>query len=112
MQTSWQCTNLAHQFETLPLRLDITQVNSYLAAMIDAKLFDEISQRIAGNLPAGVQLLQDDLKKNIRSAIEASLAHLDLVTREEFDIQTKVLARTRAKLEALEKQVAELEQQK
>ena len=78
--------------------------------MIDAKLFDEISQRIAGNLPAGLQLMQDDLKKNIRAAIEASLSHLDLVTREEFDVQAKVLARTRAKLEALEQQLKQLEQ--
>ncbi len=77
--------------------------------MIDAKIFDDISQRIAGQMPSGVQMLQDDLKKNIRSAVEASLSHLNLVTREEFDVQVKVLARTRAKLEALEKQVAELE---
>ena len=77
--------------------------------MIDAKVFDDISRRIAGNMPSGLQFLQDDLKKNIRSAVEASLSHLNLVTREEFDVQTKVLARTRAKLEALEKQIEELE---
>jgi BMFP domain-containing protein YqiC len=97
---------------TFSAQLDTTDTNRYLDAMIDAKLFDDISQRIAGNLPAGLQLMQDDLKKNIRSAIEASLSHLNLVTREEFDAQTRVLARTRAKLEALEKQVAELEQQR
>lgn len=61
-------------------------------------------------MPSGLQLLQDDLKKNVRSAVEASLSHLNLVTREEFDVQAKVLARTRSKLEILEKQVAELEQ--
>ena len=77
--------------------------------MIDTKVFDEISKRIAGNMPSGIQVLQDDLKQNIRSAVEAGLSHLNLVTREEFDVQAKVLARTRAKLEALEKQVAELE---
>jgi len=77
--------------------------------MIDTKVFDEISKRIAGNMPSGIQLLQDDLKKNVRSAVEASLSHLNLVTREEFDIQAKVLARTRAKLEQLEKQVENLE---
>lgn len=60
-------------------------------------------------MPSGLQLLQDDLKKNIRSAVEASLSHMNLVTREEFDIQAKVLARTRAKLEQLEKQVEHLE---
>ena len=77
--------------------------------MIDAKIFDDISQRIAGQMPSGLQVLQDDLKKNIRTAVEASLSHLNLVTREEFDVQAKVLARTRAKLEALEKQIEELE---
>ena len=77
--------------------------------MIDAKIFEDISQRIAGQMPSGLQVLQDDLKKNIRSAVEASLSHLNLVTREEFDVQARVLARTREKLEALEKQIAELE---
>jgi len=79
--------------------------------MIDAKIFDDISKRVASNLPAGLQFLQDDLKKNIRSAVEASLSHLNLVTREEFDVQTKVLARTRTKLEALEKQIEALEKE-
>ena len=77
--------------------------------MIDSKVFDDISKRIADNIPTGIQMLQDDLKQNVRSAVEAGLSHLNLVTREEFDVQAKVLARTRAKLEALEKQVAELE---
>ena len=79
--------------------------------MIDAKIFDDISQRIAGQMPSGFQALQDDLKKNVRSAVEASLSHLNLVTREEFDVQAKVLARTRTKLEALEKKIEELEKQ-
>ena len=77
--------------------------------MIDTKVFDDISKRIAGNMPSGFQVLQDDIKQNVRSALEAGLSHLNLVTREEFDVQAKVLARTRAKLEALEKQLAELE---
>ena len=76
---------------------------------IVSKIFDDISQRIAGQMPSGLQVLQDDLKKNVRAAVEASLSHLNLVTREEFDVQAKVLARTRAKLEALEKQIEELE---
>ena len=77
--------------------------------MIDPKVFDDLSQRLAGSLPSGFSLLQDDLKRNLHSALEASLSHLDLVTREEFDIQQAVLARTREKLAVLEKQVAELE---
>jgi BMFP domain-containing protein YqiC len=79
--------------------------------MIDPKLIDDLTARLAGNLPGGLQLLQDDLKKNLRASLEAGLAKLDLVTREEFDVQSAVLARTREKLERLEAQVRELEQQ-
>ncbi len=53
--------------------------------------------------------MQNDLQRNLRSGLESALARLNLVTREEFDVQAAVLARTREKLEALEKQVAELE---
>ncbi|MFC1602872.1 accessory factor UbiK family protein [Pseudomonadota bacterium] len=80
--------------------------------MIDSKILDDIAQRLAKTVPTGLQVLQDDLKHNLRAGLEAGLAHLDLVTREEFDVQAAVLARTREKLEALEKLVAELEQQK
>jgi BMFP domain-containing protein YqiC len=52
-----------------------------------------------------------DLKQNFRSLLQSTLSKLDLVTREEFDIQAKVLARTREKLEALEQRVAALEQE-
>jgi len=60
-------------------------------------------------MPASAQAVQDDLEKNLRAAAQATFARLDLVTREEFDVQRKLLARSRAKIEALEKQVAELE---
>ncbi|MER2604009.1 MAG: accessory factor UbiK family protein, partial [Candidatus Competibacter phosphatis] len=52
---------------------------------------------------------QAEMEKNLHAALQAAFAKLDLVTREEFDVQQAVLARTRAKLETLEKQVAELE---
>ena len=77
--------------------------------MIDPKTLDDLAGRLAGNLPAGLQILQDDLKKNLRAGLEAALARLDLVTREEFDVQTAVLARTREKLNRLEAVVRELE---
>ncbi len=80
--------------------------------MIDTKILDDLAQRLAKTVPTGLQVLQDDLKHNLRAGLEAGLAHLDLVTREEFDVQAAVLSRTREKLEALEKLVAELEQQK
>jgi BMFP domain-containing protein YqiC len=50
-----------------------------------------------------------DIEKNVKAMLTQGFSKLDLVTREEFDIQTQVLARTRAKLEALEARVAELE---
>ncbi len=74
------------------------------------KGLEELTRRIYDALPAGVEQLQGDVKKNIRVALEAALARMDLVSREEFDVQSAVLARSREKLEALEKRVAELEQ--
>ncbi|MEN8178523.1 MAG: accessory factor UbiK family protein [Pseudomonadota bacterium] len=77
--------------------------------MIDPKTLDELASRLAGSLPGGMQILHDDLKKNLRANLDAGLAKLDLVTREEFDVQAAVLERTREKLTQLEAQLAELE---
>lgn len=77
--------------------------------MLDPKLFDDLSRRVAGGLPGNLQHLQQDLERNLRAALESALRQLDLVTREEFDIQQALLRRTREKLEALEKRVAALE---
>jgi BMFP domain-containing protein YqiC len=77
--------------------------------MMDSKLIDDIATRLAGALPAGAKSVQKDLEKNLRAAVQSALGRLDLVTREEFDAQTKVLARSRARIEQLEQQVAELE---
>lgn len=74
--------------------------------MLNPKLLDEMSTRVSSLLastPAG------DIEKNLRAALGSLFAKLDLVTREEFDVQREVLARTRAKLQALETRVAELE---
>jgi len=81
----------------------------YGVFMIDPKLLDDLAKRVAGSVPTGLQSLQEDLRKNLRSALESSLSRLDLVTRQEFDIQSAVLARTREKLEHLEKQLAKME---
>ena len=77
--------------------------------MLNMKLLDDLARQISETIPAGMKEMQGDVKKNIRTLLEGSLAKLDLVTREEFDAQTKVLARTREKLEQLEKTVSELE---
>ena len=83
----------------------------YGALMLDPKFIDDLARRLTGAMPASAKTLQADLEKNLRAAIQSVFARLDLVTREEFDIQTKVLARSRAKIEQLEQQVAALEQQ-
>lgn len=77
--------------------------------MLDNKLLDDIARRLSSAMPAGARAMQDDLEKNLRAATQAVFARLDLVTREEFDVQRKVLARSREKIEKLEQQVAELE---
>jgi hypothetical protein len=77
--------------------------------MIDTKKFEEVVQSFTNALPSGFTNIQADVEKNVRAAMSATFAKLDLVTREEFDIQTQVLHRTREKLEALAIRVAELE---
>ena len=77
--------------------------------MIDPKMFDDVAKRLGDSLPGGLKLLRDDLEKNFRAVLQSALGKMDLVTREEFDVQSQLLARTRAKLEQLEKEVAELE---
>lgn len=79
--------------------------------MIDPKIFDDLAKRFAETLPASLRQMQGDMEKNVHVMLQAAFAKMDLVTREEFDVQQGVLARTRAKLEVLEKQVAELEAQ-
>lgn len=79
--------------------------------MLAPKHLDDLAQRLSGSLPKGLQALQEDIHRNLRASLEGGLAKLDLVTREEFDVQAAVLARTREKLEALESLVADLEQQ-
>ncbi|NOZ36992.1 MAG: accessory factor UbiK family protein [Gammaproteobacteria bacterium] len=70
---------------------------------------DSLIDRIMAGLPTGLTTLGRDAEQNIRAAVKSILRKMDLVTREEFDIQHDVLLRTRSRLEALEKQVAELE---
>lgn len=82
---------------------------SMVMAMLDPKLFDDLARRLVDAVPTGVKEIQQDVEKNLRAILQASLSKLDLVTREEFDVQREVLARTRAKLQELEAKLAELE---
>ena len=71
---------------------------------------ENIARKLADAVPGGLRAMREDLEQNFRAVLRTSLNKLDLVTREEFDVQEAVLARTRAKLEALEARVAEMEQ--
>lgn len=77
--------------------------------MIDARVFDEIAESLGKLLPPGVADMKADFESNAKSAVQSALGNLDVVTREEFDVQAEVLKRTRAKLDALEARVAQLE---
>lgn len=79
--------------------------------MIDPKQLDDMARRLADSLPSGVRQVQADVEKNVRVGLQSLFSRMDLVTREEFEIQQAVLERTRSRLEALERQVALLEQQ-
>lgn len=79
--------------------------------MFDTKAIDDIANRLASVVPPGLNTLKEDLEKNIHAVLQSVLGKLDLVTREEFEVQKMVLAKTRSKLEDLEKRVAEIEQQ-
>lgn len=77
--------------------------------MLDSKFLDDLAHRLSASVPKGLQQAQADLEKNFRATLQSTLNRLDLVTREEFDVQARVLARTRAQLEALEAQVRAME---
>jgi hypothetical protein len=77
--------------------------------MLEPDTLDEVSKKLAAVIPAGLQHLREDLQKSVRAVLQGTLTQMNLVSREEFDVQCEVLARTRAKLDALEAQVAELE---
>jgi len=70
---------------------------------------DELARRLAESVPQGLRSMKDDLEKNFQSVLRAGLGKLDLVTREEFEVQEAVLARTRQKLEALEERLVSIE---
>lgn len=77
--------------------------------MIDPKIIDDLTRRLAGMVPEGARTLQQDLEKNFRASLNSTFSRLDLVTREELEVQQAVLAKTREKIERLEARIRELE---
>ncbi len=77
--------------------------------MFDSKKINDLAKMLLDAVPQGAKNLPKDIEKNFRAVLQQGFNKMDLVTREEFDAQTKVLARTRAKLEELEKKLKQLE---
>ncbi|KTD46176.1 accessory factor UbiK family protein [Legionella quateirensis] len=76
--------------------------------MFDTKQFDDLAQMLFATLPTSLQNIENDIQQKFKEVLQATFARLDLITRDEFDVQCKVLTRTREKLEQLQKQVDEL----
>ena len=77
--------------------------------MMDRQEIDRITARLVSLVPPGLAQAQQDLRTNFHDVLTQGLRRLELVTREEFEVQSQVLARTRARVDELEKRVAELE---
>ena len=77
--------------------------------MIDLGKIDDIVNRLSDSLPPAASRLREDMEAQFRSVLKSAFQRMDLVTREEFDIQKSVLERTQQKLEALQQQLEELE---
>ncbi len=70
---------------------------------------EKLARKLAESIPEGLRSMRDDLEANFRGVLQNGISKLDLVTREEFEVQEAVLARTREKLERLEVKLEELE---
>ena len=70
---------------------------------------EQLTKRISSLIPGDVKHMQDDIESNIRSLLQSTLTKMNLVTREEFDIQKALLARTREKLEHMDRRLSALE---
>jgi len=77
---------------------------------LDPKTLDDLARRLSEALPPGLAAVRDDLERNFRAVLQSGLARLDLVTRQEFDVQAGVLRRTRERLEELDRRLAALEE--
>ena len=78
------------------------------ASMIDLAQLDDLARRLSSLVPPGLREGREELQQNFKSVLQAGLGKLDLGTREEFEVQRAVLARTREKLEALERDLSGL----
>ncbi|CCJ71957.1 Uncharacterized protein yqiC [Cronobacter condimenti 1330] len=89
---------------TISLQTIPDQGNRY-----DPEKIEQIARQVHESMPKGIREIGEDVEKKIRQVLQAQLSRLDLVSREEFDVQTQVLLRTREKLTALEQRLTALE---
>lgn len=80
--------------------------------MLDPKQFDDMAKKLFSALPESMQNFEKEVEGKFKDVLQAAFARLDLVTRDEFDVQTKVLARTREKVDLLQAQLESLIEQK
>jgi len=78
--------------------------------MLNRNTLDELAHKITALLPDNMTQMQHDVEANVHALLQSALSKMNLVTREEFDVQAALLARTREKLDRLEKMMLELEQ--
>ena len=76
---------------------------------LDPKVLDDLARRLSESMPAGVDALRREAEQNFRAVLQSVLGRLDLVTRQEFDVQAGVLRRSRERLEQLEARLRALE---
>ena len=79
---------------------------------MDPRFIDDLARKLSASVPQSITNIKRDLEDNFKAVLQSTLSKMDLVTRQEFDVQAGVLRRTREKLEALEAKVAELERPK
>ena len=79
--------------------------------MIDTKSLDDFARKLTALMPESLSRFQDDIEKNLKAGLKGVLQKMDLVTREEYEVQTALLARSQDRLADLEKRIVELEEQ-
>lgn len=77
--------------------------------MINAKKIEDIAKQITDSIPSGVKNIATDIESKTKQVLQSKLSQLDVVSREEFDVQTQVLIKTRAKLDEMAAKISELE---
>jgi len=77
---------------------------------MDTRVIDELAKRLSAAVPGSVDALRRDLESNFKAVLQSGLSKLDLVTRQEFDVQANVLRRTREKCEELQERLKALEE--